>query len=380
MMKKTLVQYLGDIEDYRSGNAIDHKLIDILVIAILGVLCGADGWTEIQLFGESKKKWLKTFLDLPNGIPSHDTFGRVFARIDPEQFHNSFVEWVQSLSEIMKGQVVSIDGKTARGTKDKAKGKRAIHVVSAWANANKLVLGQRKIDDKSNEITAIPELLRMLDVSGCIVTIDAMGTQKTIAKEIIDGGADYVLSLKKNQGTLYEDVELFFKEEVLPQPKDELKEKQQYFHTLDKDHGRLEKREYYVIDDIDWLSQRSAWPELQGIGLSVLTRTVGETTSVEYHYDIHSIKDCTAEAFGKYKRSHWGIENSLHWVLDIAFREDESRCREGNSAENLNILRHMTLNLLKQEQSCKRGIKAKRLLCGWDTAYLTKVLGLVDQL
>lgn len=373
-MKKTLIECLENIKDYRVGNGVDHKLIDILVISILAVICGANYWTQVESFGNAKKEWLSKFLELPKGIPSHDTFGRVFASIDPEEFHKAFMEWVQSLSDLIEGQVIAIDGKTARRTKDRATGKAALHVVSAWAKDNELVLGQIKVDDKSNEITAIPELLKMLDINGCIITIDAMGTQKDIAEDIIEGGADYVLSLKENQKTLYEDVELFFKEEILTQSKEKLEKESKYYKTLDNSHGRFEKRKYFICNDMDWLSQKDDWKGLNGIGLCISHRTEGEKTSISYNYAIYSIKDCSAEQFASYKRDHWGIENSLHWVLDIAFREDESRARKDNSAENLNIIRHMAVNLLRQEKTKKIGIESKRMLCGWDEKYLLKVL------
>ena len=374
-MKKTLMDCLGTIKDYRSGNAVDHKIIDILAIAILSVLCGADGWTDMEEFGNSKIEWLGKFLELPKGIPSHDTFGRVFAAIDPNEFHCSFMEWVQSLCEMSNGQLIAVDGKTVRRSRDKAKGKAAIHVVSAWAAENEMVLGQLKVDAKSNEITAIPELLKMLDINGCIVSIDAMGTQKDIAAEIKEGGADYVLSLKGNQGTLLEDTELYF-QDVVMQDKKQLEKEEKYYKTLDNTHGRFETREYYVCSDIDWLSQKDEWEGLQGIGLCVSQREIEGEVSVEYSYAIYSIEDCTAEQFAKYKRGHWAIENSLHWVLDIAFREDEGRVRKDHAAENLNIIRHMALNLLKQEKTLKWGIKTKRLRCGWDNKYLKKVLEL----
>jgi len=377
-MKKTLVECLDTIQDFRKGNGISHKLIDILSISILAVLCGADGWIGMEEFGKAKQSWLKRFLELPNGIPSHDTFGRVFASIDPKEFHAVFIEWVKNISETIKGQVIAIDGKTARRTKDKANGKSAIHVVSAWATENSMVLGQLKVDDKSNEITAIPELLKLLDISGCIITIDAMGTQKNIAKEIIDGKGDYILSLKKNQEKLHNAVELFFKEEILTKSKKSLEEDHQYYKTVEKNHGRIEKRAYYVCNDVSWLPQKEDWKNLSGIGLCISERTIGEKKTVESSYYIHSIKNCTAEEFGKFRRSHWGIENSLHWVLDMAFREDESRARKDHCAENLNIVRHLTLNLLKKEKTSKRGIKTKRLKCGWDDSYLIKVLELVD--
>lgn len=376
---KSLIQCLSSIPDYRSGNAVDHKLIDIMAIAILGTICCADTWTDIEDFGESKKEWLSTFLELPNGIPSHDTFGRVFANIDPQAFHNAFIEWVSEITHLLKGQVVSIDGKTVRRSHDKKNNKSAIHVVSAWANENKLVLGQIKVDEKSNEITAIPELLKLLDVNGCIITIDAMGTQKEIAKTIIECDADYVLALKENHKTLHDDVELYFKEEILTKSKKDLKEKGNYHVTYDKSHGRIEKREYYIEKDIHWLSQKGQWEKLSSIGMVICEITEGEKHTKDSRFYINSI-ECNAEEFARYQRSHWGIENSLHWVLDVAFREDDSRVRKDNAPENLSILRHMTLNLLKQEKTLKRGIKGKRLKCGWDNDYLFKVLGIDDDL
>lgn len=374
-MEKALIECLVKVKDPRAVNGLDHKLIDILVITILAVICGADTWVEIALFGNEKIEWFKKFLELKNGIPSHDTFGRVFAAINPTEFHNAFIDWINDIREIIPG-VVSIDGKTVRRTKDKENGKRAIHVVSAWANVNSLVLGQLKVDEKTNEITAIPELLKLLDVKNCIITIDAMGTQKDIAETIKDCGGDYILSLKENQKTLHDDVELYFQTEILTQEKGKLKKEEKYYKELDNSHGRIEKREYYVENQIDWLDQKEDWKGLQGIGLCVSEVTREGKTTVNYSYAIYSVANFTAENFGKAKRSHWGIENGLHWVLDIAFREDESRARKGNSAENLNIIRHMALNLLKQEKTLKVGIKAKRLRCGWNQDYLLKVLGI----
>lgn len=268
-MKKTLIDYLETVTDFRNGNAIRHKLIDIMAIAILAVICGADYWTEIESFGYAKKEWLSKFLELPNGIPSSDTFGRVFASIDPKEFHSVFIEWVKSISDIVQDQVIAIDGKTARRTKDIPQGKKPLHVVSAWANENKLILGQMKVEEKSNEITAIPKLLNILDITGWIITIDAMGTQKKIAETIKNNEGDYILSLKENQGILYNDVKLYIEEEILAKSKKELRTKGQYYVTLDNDHGRYEKREYYICNDIDWMEQKAEWKGLEGIGVCV---------------------------------------------------------------------------------------------------------------
>ena len=253
--KKALIESFEGLTDPRNPDDISHKLIDIIVITILAMLCGANTWNDIELFGKSKLIWLRTFLELPNGIPSHDTFNRVFSSLNPNEFHQCFMEWVSILHEKISREIVAVDGKTVRRSKGTSKKQKAIHVVSAWANKNKLVLGQIKVDDKSNEITAIPELLKMLDISGCIITIDAMGTQTEIAKTIIESGADYVLALKENQKTLHDDVELYFKEEVLPKGKKELSKNEIYHKTLEKNHGRIEKREYYMVNDVAWIEQ-----------------------------------------------------------------------------------------------------------------------------
>jgi predicted transposase YbfD/YdcC len=388
---KSLQEVLEGIEDFRQENSVEHKLLDILLISILGTLCGANGYAQIYRYAEAKISWLQSFLSLPNGIPSPYTIRRVMMNINPKQFHSAFIEWVNTLCTRLSG-VVAIDGKTVRRTKGLKDGKKALHVVSAFAVANKLVLGQVATDEKSNEITAIPELLKLLDIQGCIVTIDAMGTQKDIASEIINQGADYVLSLKENQKTLYEDIELYMKEEVLPQSKDSLKKELAYHSTLDNDHGRMEKREYYVCNDVSWLNQRDDWAELSGFGVCISTVTATERiavtvggkktfelqnkTTISKNYAIFSVEDMSAEQFASYKRGHWGIENTLHWSLDMSFREDESRARADYSAENLNIIRHWSYNLLKTEKSKKVSISTKRLMCGWDEAYILKVLEL----
>ena len=327
---------------------------------------------SLEVFGKSKEGWLKGFLELPNGIPSHDTFGRVFALLDAQQFQDCFLEWVKAVSDVTRGQVIAIDGKTLRRSHDRSLGKSAIHMVSAWASENRLVLGQVKVAEKSNEITAIPELLALLDVSGCIVTIDAMGCQKEIARLIIEDSGDYVLALKENQGQLYQEVkELFEDEDLVAKTGD-------FHETVNQGHGRLEHRRCWSIADqecLSYLNSSGKWRGLQSVAKVTGERRIGEQVSIESRYYISSLPGDAKELLWAV-REHWGIENSLHWVLDIAFREDESRVRKGHGPENLATIRHMALNLLRRETSSKGGVKARRLRAGWDEAYLLKVLSL----
>lgn len=368
----TISEHFSNLDDPRESNR-RHLLFDIVVIAICAAICGADSWVDVELFGKSKYQWLKQFLKLPHGIPSHDTFGRVFALLDAEQFQACFVEWVSAISDVFQGQVVAVDGKTLRRSHDKAIGKQAIQMVSAWAAENRLVLGQMKVDDHSNEITAIPELLALLEVSGCIVTIDAIGCQKKIAGAIVNRDADYVLALKENQGHLHETFQDLF------QYPDEMAAIECDHHkTVDKGHGRIEVRECWATSDPDYLSyineQLSEWPGLSSLAMVKSQRTViGEETTIKYRYFISSLAS-DAQLILHAVRTHWGIENKVHWILDIAFREDDCRVRKGNGAENFAVLRHLALNLLKHEQSLKCGIKAKRKKAGWDHDYLLKVL------
>jgi len=368
----SITSFFSVLEDPRSDHTRRHKLIDIMTIAICGVICGADSWVELEQFGKSKEEWLKGFLELPNGIPSHDTFGRVFALLDAQQFRDCFLAWVQAVSAVTRGQVIAIDGKTLRRSHDKSLGKSAIHMVSAWASENRLVLGQTKVAEKSNEITAIPELLALLDISGCIVTIDAMGCQKEIARLIIEDSGDYVLALKENQGQLYREVKELFEDEGLVASEGDFHE------TVNKGHGRLEHRRCWSIADqeyISYLNLKGEWRGLRSVAKVTGERRIGEKVSIESRYYISSLPG-GSEQLLRAVREHWGIENSLHWVLDIAFREDESRVRKGHGPENLATMRHMALNLLRRETSSKGGVKARRLRAGWDETYLLKVLSL----
>ena len=365
----SLVESFSYIDDPRSDSGKRHDLMDIISIAICAVICGAEGWADVELFGRSKYDWLKRFLKLPNGIPSHDTFGRVFSLIDPAQFQRCFVDWVKGISELTQGEVIAIDGKTLRGSYDRSRSRSAIHMASAWAQKNSLVLRQVKVADRSNEITAIPRLLSMLEVSGCIVTIDAMGCQKEIASKIIKSGADYVLSVKKNQPQLYEDIAETFADGLENISHD-------FSETVDKGHGRMEIRKCWAIsetDYLDYVNEDSRWKSLSSIAMVESERRVDGETTIESRFYISSLPN-DAERLLAATRGHWSIENSLHWVLDISFREDESRVREGSAPENLAVIRHMALNLLKQDRTVKASIKGKRKRAGWDNDFLLAVI------
>ena len=369
----SIMDYFETLEDPRIDRSKRHTLLDIIAIAICAAICGADSWVHVELFGKSKLEWFQTFLELPHGIPSHDTFGAVFSRLDPEQFQQCFMAWTQTVAELAPGEVMAIDGKTARRSHDEQTGKRAIHLVSAWASANTLTLGQVKTEQKSNEITAIPRLLQLLQLKGCIVTIDAMGCQKEIAQEIVEQEADYLLAVKQNQGRLFEDLADLFQgaEEFgfAGVPHD-------YAATLNKGHGRIERRECWAISDpycLEYLSTGPDWPSLRSVVKVVGRRETSEGATVQPRYYISSLEASAGQLLDAV-RTHWSIENELHWSLDVTFGEDQCRIRKDHAPQNMATLRKISHNLLKRETSLKVGIQGKRLQAGWREDYLLKVL------
>ncbi|MBP7356098.1 MAG: ISAs1 family transposase [Longilinea sp.] len=368
--------HFSKLEDPRIDRQKLHPLMDIIVIAICAVICGAETWVDIENFGKARLEWFKKFLELPNGVPSHDTFGRVFGLLKAEAFEACFFDWVQAVNQVTRGQVIAIDGKEVRHSFDTFVGKKAIHLVSAWASENRIVLAQRKVDSKTNEITVIPELLDALEVAGCIVTLDAMGCQKEIARKIIERKADYILTVKDNQGYLHEDMAhlfgLYLKE---PNP---LQYVEAYAKTVDKDHGRIEIRECWtlaVAPHQDAIRNVGDWERLTSLVCIRRERRLADRTQVEMQYYITSLAP-NADRLLQAIRDHWGIENSVHWVLDVAFNEDRSRVRKDHAPENLAVIRRIALNLLRKERSAKGGLQAKRLQCGWDENYFFKVLSI----
>lgn len=366
----SIKEHFSQLPDPRILLKTRHKLVDVVVITLCALIAGADDWVEIAAFGREKEEWFKTFLQLPAGIPSHDTFGRVFSLIDPEEFGKCFIGWIRSMFPLADSDVIAIDGKTARRSHDRANGKSAIHMVSAWAVRNRLILGQVKTEDKSNEITAIPELLKVVDIKGCIVTTDAMGCQKEIARQIVDQGADYIFSLKGNQGNLHKEVELLFQDARKNGFKDL---NLQTYTTVDGEHGRIETRHYTVTSHVDWYEEKSKWKKLTTFGMVESTREIGDKITQETRYFISSLS-CDAKRFAQAARGHWGVENDLHWSLDISFREDDSRARSGHAPENLAIMRRFALSLIKKDPLRKIGVKASRKRAGWSNEYLLQLL------
>lgn len=370
--KTTIEQHFSAIEDKRVERTKRHLLIDIITITLCAVIAGAETWDDLELYGKCQYKWFKKFLKLPNGIPSHDTFNRVFAQLEPEQLQSCFLNWVKSISSLMPGKIVAIDGKTLRHSYAKSNDKSAIVMVSAWAQQNGLVLGQRKVDNKSNEITAIPQLLKVLYLKGAIVTIDAMGCQKEIVSQIVEKEADYVIALKKNQVGLYQRVDELFKEALLSQG---VGYEYSEYIPEESGHGRTEIRRYQVLNNIqDLVDSRCEWKHLNSVACVQYYRTVKNgKTKLETRYFITSLSH-EAQELSQSICGHWSIENQLHWVLDVEFNEDSSRIRKDNTPENLAIIRHIALNLLKQDKTEKGSIRSKRNRAGWDNNYLLEIL------
>lgn len=372
MVIDSIRQYFSGLPDPRCRRGRRHRLNDLVLIAILAVICCTDNWQEVAQFAWAKRKWLKTFLELPHGIPSHDTFGRVFAAIEPEAFERCFLAWIQALAKVRPGELIAIDGKTLRRSFDRASGKAAIHMISAWSSANGLVFGQLATEAKSNEITAIPKLLELLDLRGAVVSMDAMGCQKEIARKIVEKGGDYIFSLKGNQSTMHDEVAWWLDHAIAGQVREATLDYDQQVH---KSHGRLETRQVWCTERVDWFADRDQWAGLRSlIAVDGQRQWADGRIDKERRYFISSLQGVDAKTFGRLIRNHWQVENSLHWSLDVSFNEDASRIRNGYAAENFSRLRRIALNLLKRETTEKVGIKVKRLRAGWDEDYLLKVL------
>ena len=370
-MSESIWECFHVVRDPRVEGRCDHQLHDILVIAVCSIICGAERCTEMSDFGESNIDWFKSFLDLPNGIPSHDTFGRVFAALDPDEFEKAFRAWVDAIAETPVGKHVAIDGKTIRRSFDAASGKGPVHMVSAWVHENHACFGQVKVDDKSNEITAIPKLLDMLCLEGATVTIDAIGCQRKISRRITEKKGDYVICLKGNQPELHADVSLYL-DDAIERKAEEL----DTYSTSGKGHGRTERRKTWATTNVSWLRKRHDWPGLRSIAaVESRTKRDGKTTT-ERRYFISSRDGEVAQVIGVLARNHWSVETGLHWMLDVAFNEDDCRVRMGNAAENLSRVRRIALMLLKKDKTCKLGVKSKRKKAGWDRTYLLTVLGI----
>lgn len=366
------VAHFNSLADPRVERTKKHLLIEILFIAVCTIISGGDGFSDMQSFGEAKEEWLRSLLELPHGIPSHDTFGRVFSLLDPKAFGECFLRWSAALHEATKGEVIALDGKTLRHSFDTASGQSALHIVSAWASANGLTLGQLKVDGKSNEITALPALLKLLDVKGCVVTMDAMGCQKELARQIVEQEGDYVLCLKGNQSSLHEDVQYFFEEAKAMKFHDV---PHRYQETVEKDHGRIEIRRCWMVEEvaIAWLARDKQWPGLASIAAIEAERRIGKKTTKETRYFLSSLKG-SVKQLAAAARKHWGIENSLYWVLDVTLNEDQSRVRKDHAPENLALLRRLALNLIKKAKPPKASVRGSLKKAGWDNSFLEKIV------
>lgn len=359
-----IAAFFSGIKDHRLDRKKEHHLVDIITITISSVICGAENWNDIEMYGKVREPWYKTFLDLPNGIPSHDTFNRFFAQLDPLAFETCFKQWVASLTGITQGRLVSIDGKTIRGSKTNGP-KSAIHMVSAWASDNNVVLGQLKVNDKSNEITAIPRLLEALFLENSLVSIDAMGCQRNIAAAVLDKKADYLPAVKENQKELYRDIIDTFR----------FSKSMEAVQDIDTGHGRVETRKCTIVHELSHMADKDEWKGLKTLIRLESERFIKSTgkqeTAIRYYI---SSKTASADYFQQNIRSHWAIENKLHWMLDVVFHEDINRKRAGNAAQNFSLVNKIALTLLRNETSVKIGVKGRRLLAGWDSNFLLKVL------
>jgi predicted transposase YbfD/YdcC len=361
------------LPDPRTDRTKKHFLLDILFVAVCTIICGGEGFTDMEEFGEAKQEWLRKYLELPHGIPSHDTFRRVFSILDPHAFGECFTRWSQALHDATNGEVIALDGKTVRHSFDTFSGQPALHMVSAWASENGLALGQVRVDEKSNEITAIPRLLEMIDVKGRIITTDAMGCQRDVAKRVIDKKGDYVFCLKGNQESLHDEVRYFFEECEAANYEDV---EHHYFESIEKDHGRIETRRCWVVEEdaIRWLEREDQWPGLKSIAAIESKRKIRGKTTSETRYFISSLTG-RARKLAEAAREHWAIENSLHYVLDVTFNEDKSRIRKDNAPENLVVLRRIALNMVKKEPTRnKSSVRSRVKTAGWDNSYLERIL------
>ncbi|WP_293084562.1 ISAs1 family transposase [Moorena sp. SIO4A1] len=371
ILKKSVLNHFEHRSVPRVGSRIDHNLVGIVTIAILAVIAGADGFVAIETYGKAKQQWLETFLDLPHGIPSHDTFGRVFGLLDPQQLEASFLSWVGSITESLNIELIHIDGKTAKGSYDRNNDLKALHSVSAWSSEHGLVLAQQKVESKSNEITAVPLLLKLLNLKGAVVTLDAMGTQTNIARQIKEAGGDYVLALKGNQGKLSQQVEQWFS---MAEDQNWQGIELSYHQTVEAGHHRLETRQVWAVpvSQLPPLHRQTQWQGLTSVVMVKRRRQLWNKTTTQTQFYLSALEP-DGQQHNQVIRSHWGVENGLHWVLDVTFNEDASRVRQGYAAENLGLLRRLSVNLLKREPS-RQSLKMKRYRAGMDNDFLIKIL------